>query len=225
MKMSESLKLVKELYETNKKSSEQIKIFKNKTGKRRHTFYRYRKKLGIFKKDTLKPLKMSESLKLVKELYETDKKSFEQIKIFKEKTGKRRHTFYRYRKKLGIFKKDTLKPIVYKDNKIKIRCKYCNKEFIKRKVNMVYCSKKCRLSGGKKYGYFKLRFEVFKRDNFTCQYCGRNVKEDGIKLHCDHIIPKDKGGKDLPKNLTTSCEECNLGKGDVLLNEKELVKY
>jgi 5-methylcytosine-specific restriction endonuclease McrA len=70
--------------------------------------------------------------------------------------------------------------------------------------------------------WFKLRFEAFKRDNFTCQYCGRNVREDKIKLHCDHIIPRNKGGLNIPNNLITSCKECNLGKGDVLLEEHYL---
>jgi 5-methylcytosine-specific restriction endonuclease McrA len=33
----------------------------------------------------------------------------------------------------------------------------------------------------------KLRFEVFKRDNFTCQYCGRETPE--VILEADHVIP------------------------------------
>ena len=65
-----------------------------------------------------------------------------------------------------------------------------------------------------------LRFEILKRDNFTCQYCGRNIKEDKVKLHVDHIIPNKLGGLYSENNLVTSCEECNLGKGDVLLGEK-----
>lgn len=73
-------------------------------------------------------------------------------------------------------------------------------------------------------GWYKIRFEIFKRDNFTCQYCGRNVKKDKIKIHCDHIIPRSKGGKNNKKNLITSCEECNLGKSDVLLEDKILNK-
>ena len=38
----------------------------------------------------------------------------------------------------------------------------------------------------------KIRFEVFKRDNFTCQYCGRKAPE--IVLNVDHIEPVSKGG-------------------------------
>jgi CRISPR/Cas system Type II protein with McrA/HNH and RuvC-like nuclease domain len=64
----------------------------------------------------------------------------------------------------------------------------------------------------------KLRFEVFKRDKFTCKYCGRVIK-DGIKLEVDHIIPVSKGGKSNMDNLVTACKDCNRGKSDNLLNE------
>ena len=93
-----------------------------------------------------------------------------------------------------------------------------------------FCSTECyqkfikKHSEGRYRRYLRLRFEVFKRDNFTCQYCGRNVKEDGVKLHCDHIIPQSKGGEDNMKNLITSCMECNSGKSDVLLEFRN-VKY
>ena len=64
----------------------------------------------------------------------------------------------------------------------------------------------------------KLRFKIFNRDNFTCQYCGRTIK-DGIKLEIDHILPVSKDGKTTSKNLITSCFDCNRGKRDFLLNE------
>jgi hypothetical protein len=62
----------------------------------------------------------------------------------------------------------------------------------------------------------KLRFEVFKRDNFTCQYCGRKTPE--VILEIEHVIPLSKGGTDEFDNLTTSCFECNRGKGASLLD-------
>lgn len=66
----------------------------------------------------------------------------------------------------------------------------------------------------------KLRFEVFKRDNFTCQYCGKQSPQ--IVLEIDHIIPRSEGGGDSLENLITSCFECNRGKGKELLeNFKE----
>lgn len=61
-----------------------------------------------------------------------------------------------------------------------------------------------------------LRFEIFQRDNFTCQYCNR-TKNDGIKLVVDHIIPVSEGGKTTFENLITACNECNSGKSNKLI--------
>jgi 5-methylcytosine-specific restriction endonuclease McrA len=90
--------------------------------------------------------------------------------------------------------------------------KLCTRECAK-----IYHSFEYKAQNGSPTGKDKLRFEVFKRDNFTCQYCGRNVKDDHIKIHCDHIHPKSKNGLWSIDNLITSCKECNLGKNDVLL--------
>lgn len=57
----------------------------------------------------------------------------------------------------------------------------------------------------------KLRFEIFKRDSFTCQYCGNHPPQ--VKLHIDHITAVATGGGNEEDNLITSCESCNLGKG------------
>ena len=61
------------------------------------------------------------------------------------------------------------------------------------------------------------RFEVFKRDEFTCQYCGR--KPPAAVLHLDHIHPVSQGGSNEVDNLATSCKDCNLGKSDVPLGQ------
>lgn len=63
----------------------------------------------------------------------------------------------------------------------------------------------------------KLRFTALNRDNFTCQYCGKKVPE--VILEIDHRFPKSKGGLDKIENYITSCRDCNLGKGDCILNE------
>ena len=60
-----------------------------------------------------------------------------------------------------------------------------------------------------------LRHEVFKRDNYTCQECGA-TKEDGAKLHIDHIIPVSQGGTDELDNLQTLCDKCNLNKSNLI---------
>jgi 5-methylcytosine-specific restriction endonuclease McrA len=51
--------------------------------------------------------------------------------------------------------------------------------------------------------------EIFQRDNYTCQYCGRT----GIRLTIDHVIPRHKGGEYSWTNLVTACPECNRVKG------------
>lgn len=63
----------------------------------------------------------------------------------------------------------------------------------------------------------QLRFEIFKRDNFTCFYCNRNKDDDKIKLTIDHKVPVAEGGSDDIENLITSCEDCNSGKSNKLL--------
>lgn len=65
----------------------------------------------------------------------------------------------------------------------------------------------------------KLRFEVFKRDCFTCQYCGKNPPE--VVLWLDHINPVTNGGSNDIKNLVTSCRSCNIGKGSRILTDKQ----
>jgi hypothetical protein len=57
----------------------------------------------------------------------------------------------------------------------------------------------------------KLRFEVFKRDGFTCVYCGGQPPK--VVLHCDHVVAVANGGTNDIDNLVTACDACNLGKG------------
>ena len=56
------------------------------------------------------------------------------------------------------------------------------------------------------------RFEVFKRDSFTCQYCGKSAPD--VVLEVDHINPVSKGGDNDISNLITACFDCNRGKKD-----------
>ncbi|MCX5749032.1 MAG: HNH endonuclease [Candidatus Saganbacteria bacterium] len=61
----------------------------------------------------------------------------------------------------------------------------------------------------------RLRFRILLRDGFTCRKCGRSpLKNPGIELHVDHILPWSKGGETTIENLETKCEKCNLGKGN-----------
>lgn len=68
----------------------------------------------------------------------------------------------------------------------------------------------------------KLRFEVLKRDSFTCQYCGRQAPE--VILEVDHIEPVANGGTNDITNLITSCRDCNSGKGARELSDDAVVK-
>lgn len=61
----------------------------------------------------------------------------------------------------------------------------------------------------------RTRFEIFKRDGFVCQYCGR--KSPDVVLEVDHIVAVVDGGTNDPINLVTSCWECNRGKSDTPL--------
>lgn len=100
------------------------------------------------------------------------------------------------------------------------KCRICKKEF-EAKINRTFmCSKECkkemvRIQSLEYLNIKKIpRWEVFNRDNYTCTYCGRNVKEDNIKLEVDHILSVVNGGSNKLNNLTTVCRECNREKSD-----------
>lgn len=56
-----------------------------------------------------------------------------------------------------------------------------------------------------------LRREIFRRDNYTCGYCGH--RGNSLTLHVDHVFPVSRGGSDDPSNLAAACWSCNLEKG------------
>ena len=68
----------------------------------------------------------------------------------------------------------------------------------------------------------KIRFEVFKRDSFSCQYCGKKAPETILEI--DHIKPVSKGGKNEIINLLTSCFDCNRGKSNNELSNETAIK-
>jgi len=67
-----------------------------------------------------------------------------------------------------------------------------------------------------------VRFEVFKRDSFACQYCGR--KSPDILLQVDHMEPVTKGGTNDLLNLITSCKDCNAGQSDRQLSDSTVLE-
>lgn len=56
----------------------------------------------------------------------------------------------------------------------------------------------------------RTRYEVLRRDNHTCRYCG-GVAPD-VVLTVDHVTPTALGGTDDPSNLVAACRDCNAGK-------------
>jgi hypothetical protein len=59
------------------------------------------------------------------------------------------------------------------------------------------------------------RFRVLLRDGFRCLTCGSSpLREPGVELHVDHIVPWSDGGETTDNNLETKCSRCNLGKGN-----------
>lgn len=59
------------------------------------------------------------------------------------------------------------------------------------------------------------RREIFRRDNYTCQYCGRS----SITLTVDHVTPRHLGGQHMWSNVVTACSPCNHQKGGRRLSE------
>jgi 5-methylcytosine-specific restriction endonuclease McrA len=59
------------------------------------------------------------------------------------------------------------------------------------------------------------RKEVFRRDDFTCHYCGSSARE----LTIDHVIPRHLGGEHIWSNVVTACSLCNHRKGGRTLEQ------
>ena len=57
------------------------------------------------------------------------------------------------------------------------------------------------------------RQNLFLRDKYTCQYCGKLLKNPKDRT-IDHVIPKSRGGKTVWTNVVLCCRKCNLKKGD-----------
>ncbi len=63
------------------------------------------------------------------------------------------------------------------------------------------------------------RRAVFRRDNFTCQYCG--IQSNHLTI--DHIIPRSRGGVHTWENVVSACPPCNRHKGGKTLEEAHMV--
>lgn len=104
-------------------------------------------------------------------------------------------------------KRSTLRPVSLKSVSLEDIVKVMEERWAAKWRDTTY--KKSQMATG-------LRFEVFYRDNFRCQYCGR-AAVDGAILEVDHKTPKAEGGTNDKSNLITACWECNSGKSKKLL--------
>ncbi len=59
------------------------------------------------------------------------------------------------------------------------------------------------------------RREILRRDNYTCQYCGKH----SMDLTIDHVIPRYRGGKHIWTNVVAACPACNHRKGGRMLED------
>lgn len=65
-----------------------------------------------------------------------------------------------------------------------------------------------------RYIPFRIKMRVVRRDNYTCQHCGKHLKDDEVEF--DHIVPVSKGGSSEENNIRLTCFKCNRDKTDLV---------
>jgi 5-methylcytosine-specific restriction endonuclease McrA len=63
-----------------------------------------------------------------------------------------------------------------------------------------------------RYIPFQTKMRVVRRDNYTCQRCGKHLQDNEVEF--DHIIPHAKGGSCEEHNIRLTCYDCNRNKSD-----------
>lgn len=63
-----------------------------------------------------------------------------------------------------------------------------------------------------RYISFGTKMRVARRDNYTCQKCGKHLRDDDLEF--DHVIPVSRGGSSEEHNIRLTCFDCNRGKSD-----------
>lgn len=118
---------------------------------------------------------------------------------------------------MNIKKRDSIKK--------NAKCRECRRPFSPATSTQIFCTKKCsdkwhdRKADEKRKPFY---FEIFKRDNFRCIYCGRSpVNDKKVILEVDHVYPRNIGGGNDPFNLVTSCRKCNQQKKDMYLGYQQ----
>ena len=62
------------------------------------------------------------------------------------------------------------------------------------------------------------RRELFRRDDYTCQYCGKQTHN----LTLDHVVPRHRNGEHVWENLVSACPSCNRRKGGKTLEQAHM---
>lgn len=70
----------------------------------------------------------------------------------------------------------------------------------------------------------QLREKIMRRDNYTCQICGKYMPDE-VGLQIDHIVPISKNGKTVESNLRVLCSKCNGRKADKMPEFESRCKY
>jgi 5-methylcytosine-specific restriction endonuclease McrA len=115
-----------------------------------------------------------------------------------------------YRKVRVINYKDAFKLLF--SNKAELLCTYdqvirtVSQEFYIPAVIRLF--KKLKLS----FNVRLTRKNIFVRDKFICQYCGKKLPAHQLTL--DHVKPRSKGGKLKWENVVASCLNCNVSKSN-----------
>jgi len=80
-----------------------------------------------------------------------------------------------------------------------------------------------RLKNRVRYFMKRIHFSksmVKRRDNYTCQYCGKSPTKKNTTI--DHVIPVSKGGETSYENCVTACYKCNNRKNNKLLSQIDM---
>ena len=67
---------------------------------------------------------------------------------------------------------------------------------------------------------FPTKYNIYERDNYTCVYSGKKLKESELSI--DHVVPKSKGGDSSWENLVTCDRLLNSQKGSMSVAEARL---
>jgi 5-methylcytosine-specific restriction endonuclease McrA len=74
-----------------------------------------------------------------------------------------------------------------------------------------------RMPGATKRGVKFSRANVYQRDSYRCQYCGKRFPLS--ELSYDHVVPRAAGGRTVWENIVTACRPCNTRKDSMGCDE------